>query len=476
LEAMDQIDQSLLGAKEDFLVALPTIMEYVKVRCLSPAFDQGWESHGEIDRAVDLYRSWAEYQAIDGATVWVSEIPGRTPALVIDVPGTYDSTQTVLLYGHLDKQPAVAPWRDGTDPFEAVQRGDRIYGRGVADDGYAMFAALAGIQAARRSGGAVPRCVVFIEASEESGSPDLDAHLEKILPSLGEVGLVVCLDSGGLDFERLWITTSLRGNLVLTVSVKVLEHGVHSGSASGVVPSSFRVLRALLSRVEDESTGDLKLPILTPEVPEFYLDKAQALEEELGDPLGKAFPVVEGLSLMGDSGSDRLVRQTWRGALSVTGIEGVPEIESGGNVLRSYTKAKLSFRLPPNVDAQAAQDEIVRVLTVDPPYGAEVVVETETPAQGWVAPLPAPWLAKALDEASLLAFGKPVGYCGEGGTIPFLYTLGAKFPKAEFVATGVLGPGSNAHGPDESLSIPTAQGVSVAVAKILSAMPESIEN
>ncbi len=466
---MESLNPDMRSAADYFNEAVPILKEYVSIRCLSPAFDDRWQEHGEIDRAMRLYARFAQERKLSGASVKISEITGRTPALIVDIPGTIESQETVLLYGHLDKQPATAPWNNNTDPFEAVEQDDVLFGRGVADDGYALFAALAGIQAAYSQGVSFPRCIVLIESSEESGSPDLEAHLEYLLPELGEVRLVVCLDSGGLDFQRLWVTTSLRGNLVLTVDVEVLEHGVHSGSASGVVPSSFRILRELISRLEDEKTGQLLPEVLNPEIPQFYIRKADELGGELGDPLSSAFPVLGELRLMGNDGADRILNQTWRAALSVTGMEGIPDIPSGGNVLRPYTKAKLSLRLPPTVDASIAQDEIVELLCSDPPYGAKVVVEAEAPAQGWVAPEPAKWLSDALDIGSIQGYGREAGYCGEGGSIPFLATLGSKFPNAQFVATGVLGPGSNAHGPDESLRLSCARGVSIAVAHLLEA-------
>ncbi len=449
--------------------ALPALAEYVSIKSLSPAFDPEWAVHGEIDRAMAHLAAWAEACPIPGITVSASRIEGITPALVVEIPAAHGGTGTVLMYGHMDKQPASAPWANGSDPFKAVVAGDSIFGRGVADDGYALFAALTGVAELHQRGIPSPRCVVLIEASEESGSPDLDAHVEALAPWLGEVGLVVCLDSGGLDFERLWVTTSLRGNLVVTIDVEVLEYGVHSGSAGGVVPSSFRILRSLLERVEDSATGAILPAFLNAEIPEFHRRQAEALDRELDDPLAQAFPLVEGMQLMGASGAERLLAQTWCPSLAFTGIEGVPDIPSGGNVLRARTKGKISLRLPPSVDAPAAQRALVELLSADPPYGARVTVEAEAPAQGWVAPEPGGWLADALDQGSRDGFGRPAGYCGEGGSIPFLATLGARFPNAQFVATGVLGPGSNAHGPDESLRIPAAVGVSVAVAHLVAA-------
>jgi acetylornithine deacetylase/succinyl-diaminopimelate desuccinylase-like protein len=317
--------------------------------------------------------------------------------------------------------------------------------------------------------------MVLIEASEESGSPDLEAHLDALGAELNEVDLVVCLDSGALSYDRLWVTTSLRGCVVLSLEVAVLEHGVHSGEASGVVPSSFRLARQLLDRIEDPLTGELLLPELSVQIPEHHLAAAASLSGELGDPLATHFPTVAGLELMGRDGAERLVRQSWSAALSVTGVDGIPSVAEGGNVLRASTTLKLSVRIPPSVDAAVAQRALIAALVTEPPAGAVVKVAAGEPAQGWVAPTPARWLIDALDEASTEAFGRTASFLGEGGSIPFLSSLGTRFPEAQFVVTGVLGPDSNAHGPDESLHLPCCFGVTTAVAGVLAALARETE-
>ncbi len=464
----DRLSQSMIGN------VLPTLSSYVAIPCLSPAFDPTWHETGAIDAAVELLRSWAAERDIRNMTIEVRRIDGLTPVLVIDVAAFEDGSGTTLIYGHLDKQPPLGSWSPGLDPFIPVRQGDFLFGRGTCDDGYSIFSALSAIEALQAEGINHGRCVVLIEASEESGSPDLDAHLDTMDDLLPEVDLVVCLDSGALDYERLWITSSLRGNLVLTVKVEVLNHGVHSGEAGGVVPSSFRILRQLLDRIEDSANGEMILPILTVQPPDHLMAAAASLANELDDPLGRHFPTVDGLDLMGRDGADRLIRQSWGASLSVIGIDGVPSVADGGNVLRPSTTAKLSIRTPPSADARAAQHEIVAILEAEPPQGAHVTVTTEQPAQGWVAPAPSRWLDDALDRGSLAGFGTKPGLLGEGGSIPFLASLGHRFPEAQFVATGVLGPGSNAHGPDESLHLPTMVGVTTALAHLLEALSEHL--
>ncbi|WP_298337858.1 M20/M25/M40 family metallo-hydrolase [Ferrimicrobium sp.] len=449
------------------------LAEYGSIPCLSPAFDRNWVESGHIERALGLYQRWIDAREVPGLTSSIQRIAGRTPLLVVDIPGSEPSPgqETVLLYGHLDKQPATDPWSEGLSPFASVLHGEHLFGRGMVDDGYAAPLVIAVVEELARQHISYPHCVLIVEACEESGSPDLDAHLEELLPTIGQVRLVVCLDSGGLDFQRLWVTSSLRGNLVISINVSVLENGVHSGEAGGVVPSSFRILRSLLSRIEDPETGAILPEFLNSEIPTFHQEQAKRLSQDLGDPLARLFPLLGTTQLMGTDGAERILNQTWRPSLSFIGIDGVPRVPDGGNVLRPFTTGKISLRLPPTVNARAAQEQLVALLVADVPYGAHVEIETESPAQGWVAKEPSPWLAAALEEGSTEGFGRPAAFCGEGGSIPFMATLGERFPNADFVATGALGPGSNAHGPDESLYLPAAIGVATTLAAVLGAVP-----
>jgi acetylornithine deacetylase/succinyl-diaminopimelate desuccinylase-like protein len=457
---------------------VPTLHDYIRIPNVSVAFDADWHAAGHMSRATELLREWCQRhvdEALAGAAVQVHEIEGRTPLLLIDVPPSGDGVasgdddrDTVLLYGHLDKQPPFTGWRDGLGPWEPVRDGDRLYGRGAADDGYSTFSAITALEAVRAAGGAHRRCVVLIEASEESGSPDLPAHLDALGDTLGEPSLVVALDSWCGDYDRLWITTSLRGLVDLMVEVRVLTEGVHSGSAGGVVPSSFRILRQLLDRIEDAASGELLLPQLHAAVPDERLRQIVATAPELGD-FADRFPFASGTSPMLATTEQLLVARTWQPSLEVTGLEGAPPPAEAGNVLRPSTAAKLSVRIPPTADPEAAIDALERRLAADPPYGAEVEVRRGTAEAGWHAPPELPWLVRAVERASVGAFGEPPRSLGEGGTIPFMGMLGRQFPQAQFVITGVLGPGSNAHGPNEFLHVPAARKVTAAVAHILDA-------
>ena len=446
---------------------VPTLVEYIRIPNKSPAFDADWAAHGHMDKAVELLEAWARRKiaALKGATLEVVRLEGRTPVILIDVPG--EGSDCVLLYGHLDKQPEMTGWSEGLGPWTPVIRGDKLYGRGGADDGYAMFGAISAILALRKAGVPHARCVILIEACEESGSPDLPYYVDALGPRLGDPSLVVCLDSGCGDYERMWLTTSLRGLMAGALTVRVLTEGVHSGDASGIVPSSFRILRRLIDRIEDPDTGEVLTEALHAQIPDQRREQARRAAEVLGDQVFAKFPFAGDTRPMSDDLAELVLNRTWRPTVSLIGVDGVPAMGSAGNVLRPFTAAKLSVRLPPTCDAKAAAAALKQVLEADPPYGAEVSFEVDSAEGGWNAPALAPWLETAVAKASKAAFGPVPAYMGEGGSIPFMGMLGEKFPKAQFVITGVLGPHSNAHGPNEFLHIPTGKRVSQAVASIL---------
>jgi acetylornithine deacetylase/succinyl-diaminopimelate desuccinylase-like protein len=449
---------------------VPTLVDYIAIPNKSPSFEPDWEKLGHMDRAVDLFVAWAEKRlpALD-AKLSVERLPGRTPLIFIDVPATAPGNDTVLLYGHLDKQPEMTGWSAGKGPWIPVIEGDKLYGRGGADDGYAMFGALTALMALKEQRIPHARSVVVIEASEESGSPDLPHYMDALTERIGKVSLVVCLDSGCGDYERLWLTTSLRGMVGGTLRVDVLEEGVHSGDASGVVPSSFRILRQLLARLEDVDTGIVHVEELNAPIPLERVAQAKIAAEALGEQVYAKFPFVEGMAPTSADLTELVLNRTWRPALSVTGLAGAPPPVDAGNVLRPFTEAKLSMRVPPTTDAKYASAVMKAVLEADPPYGARVSYEGEKAGSGWNAPKTAAWLETALEQASLAVFGKPMAMMGEGGSIPFMGMLGEKFPQAQFVITGVLGPHSNAHGPNEFLHIPTGRRVTEVVARVLAA-------
>lgn len=444
---------------------VPTVTEYIKIPNKSPAFDPDWDAHGYMEEALQLAKKWIEDHPIPGAELHVGRIPGRTPLLLLDIPGQID--KTMVLYGHLDKQPEMTGWREDLGPWKPVYENGKLYGRGGADDGYALFASMCAIMALQEQGIPHARAVVMIEFSEESGSPDLPAYVDHFEDIIGQPDLVVCLDSGAGNYDQLWSTTSLRGLVGGTMQVDVLNEGVHSGDASGVVSSSFRVIRQLLDRIEDAKTGEILPAALKVDIPQQRIDQAKKATQALGDEVYSKFPFVDGMDPMADDLVTLVLNRTWRAALSYTGQDGLPPTVSGGNVLRPFTRLKLSLRLPPTLEADGAQAALEKLLAENPPYGSKVTLHFEEPATGWNAPELAEWLEKALDDASQTFYGKPALHMGEGGTIPFMGMLGDKYPKAQFVVTGVLGPASNAHGPNEFLHVPYAKKLTACVAHII---------
>jgi len=444
---------------------VPQLIEYIRIPNKSPMFDANWQANGYMDAATELLADWARKQDVAGMRLEVLRLEGRTPLIFIEIDGQGDDC--VLLYGHLDKQPEMTGWADDLGPWKPVLRGDRLYGRGGADDGYAIFGSITAIRALQDQGLPHSRCVILIEACEESGSYDLPHYVDHLAERIGEPSLVVCLDSGCANYDQLWCTTSLRGLAGGNLKVSVLSEGVHSGDASGVVPSSFRVLRQLLSRLEDEATGRILPKELSVEIPEERLEQAQRAAQVLGDDVFDKFPFLPGMVPMTDDLAELVLSRTWRPMLSITGADGIPPLSDAGNVLRPCTAVKLSLRLPPTLDPKVASELLTQLMTRNPPYGALVEYEVEKSSTGWNAPALAPWLEQAIDQASQEFFGAPAMYMGEGGTIPFMGMLGEKFPGAQFMITGVLGPHSNAHGPNEFLDIPTGKRVTSSVAKVI---------
>lgn len=442
-----------------------SLSEYIKIPNKSPDFDAHWQEHGHMDKAVKHIAAWCEAHAPKNMQLDVIQLEGRTPLIFMEIPGQMD--QTVLLYGHLDKQPEMSGWDEDLAPWQPVIKDGRLYGRGGADDGYSAYASLTAIRALEEQGLPHPRCILIIEACEESGSHDLPYYISFLKERIGKPSLVICLDSGAGNYEQLWMTTSLRGNVVGELSVELISEGVHSGNASGIVADSFRVARQLISRLEDEDTGEIKLPDLHCEIPQERVRQAAQCAEILGEQVYSEYPWHKGVQPVCKDKQQLVLNRTWRPALTVTGSEGFPAIADAGNVMRPLSVFKLSMRLPPLVNPKEAAVSMKEVLTRNPLYNAKVDFAVNDGSKGWNAPLLAPWLAKAADEASMAYYGKPAAYMGEGGTIPFMGMLGEQFPAAQFMITGVLGPHSNAHGPNEFLHLDMVEKLTCCVAHVL---------
>ncbi len=459
---------------------VPQLQDYIRIPAKSPMFAPDWAQQGLLDAVLRSAADWVLAQKVAGLQLEIVRLPGRTPVLFFEVAATRaDSHQTVLMYGHMDKQPEFAGWRADLGPWTPKYEDGKLYGRGGADDGYAVFASIAAVQELQRQGVPHPRIVGLIETSEESGSRDLLPYIDALKDRLGDVALVVCLDSGAGNYDQLWLTTSLRGMASGTLKVEILTEGIHSGDASGLVPSSFRIMRQVLDRLEDSATGRLLPASFHCEVPADRLAQARATAAILGEEVYSRFPWAHhdcgGATLVALPTTrepvQALLKRTWEPTLSVTGAEGFPALQDAGNVLRPYTAFKLSLRLPPLVDAAQCVQEMKALLEDNAPYQAKVTWEGLSAASGWNAPATTPWFEQALNSASQAHFGAPCGYIGQGGTIPLMNMLSQGFPKAQMMVCGVLGPKSNAHGPNEFLHVPYAKKLTAAVAQVIASLP-----
>ena len=441
------------------------LTDYIRIPALSVDFDAHWQANGHLDRARQLALDWLAQHAPKHWRVMDKTQAHLTPLIMIEIPGASD--KTTLIYGHLDKQPEMEGWWEGYGPWQPRMTDNKLYGRGGADDGYALFAAVAAIKALEQQELGHDRIVVLIEFSEESGSPHLPEYLATCSEIIGTPRLVIALDSGAGDYDRLWSTTSLRGMLSCQLTVKVLNEATHSGIASGIVPDSMRIMRQLLDRLEDSSSGQMKLTGLYSDIPAQRRQQAQATAKIIGAQLLESFNTVATLKAVSEDAGELLLNNTWRPTLCVVGQKGMPLPQDAGNVLRAYTALKLSFRLPPTMTIEQAKAEIEAVLTTNIPYSAQVELSFDQGGAGWDAPALSAWLEQASEQASQAYYGKSAQYIGLGASIPFMAMLGESYPEAQFLITGVLGPKSNAHGPNEFIHIPYAKKLTACVAYIL---------
>jgi len=444
---------------------IPELVEYIRIPNKSPAFDPDWQKNGYMDQVVEQFAAWSQRQNIEGMKLDVVRLPKRTPLIYIDIPG--DIENTILLYGHLDKQPEMKGWKEGLGPWEPVLKENKLYGRGGADDGYALFTSLLAIKILRDQNIPHARCVVIIEACEESGSYDLPFYIDYLSDQLGKPELVICLDSGCGNYDQLWSTTSLRGLVGGELKVEVLDEGIHSGDISGIVPSSFRILRQLIDRIEDPISGQILAKDFYVDIPSKRIQQAEHAANVLNKNIYERFPMKDSMRPVTDDLVELILNRSWRPALSYLGASGLPEINDAGNVLRPFTSIKLSMRLPPTCNAKRVSKQLEELLLNNPPNGAKISFKLDWAVDGWMAPDISPWLEKALNDASKNYFNKLAVHMGEGWSIPFMGMLGKKFPEAQFLITGVLGPGSNAHGPNEFLHIPAAKKITCCVAEVI---------
>lgn len=462
---IDQIQADIAAAWDDDII--PTLCEYIKIPNKSPDFDAHWQENGYMQLAMTLLHNWAQHQNITGMATEVIQLPNRTPLMFIEIDGQKENT--ILLYGHMDKQPEMHGWHENKGPWVPVIEDQKLYGRGGADDGYALFSCLNAIGLLQKYNIPHARCVIIIEGCEESGSYDLKPYLERLQDRIGTPELVICLDSTAGNYQQLWSTTSLRGMISGHLSISVLNEGIHSGMGSGVVPSIEMILRQLLDRLENSATGQIHLPELTTEIPTQRINEAKIAASMLDQHFISAYPLSGNTQPLSSDIAELILNRTWRPQLSITGTSGYPDLQHAGNVTIPTATFKLSIRIPPSITAATANGAVKALLEKDPPFGATITFTPTERASGWHAPPLAHWLRTACDQASQQFFNKNAAYMGEGGLIPFMGMLGRQFPNAQFLITGVLGPHSNAHGPNEFLHIPTVKKITGCVASVIAA-------
>ncbi|MEA3179059.1 MAG: hypothetical protein QOI59_2582 [Gammaproteobacteria bacterium] len=469
---IDRLTRTINEVWDDSIV--DRLTAYIRIPNKSPTFDPHWERNGHMEAAINLMADWCRAQPVEGMRVEVRRLPGKTPLLFIDVPGELPGS--VLLYGHLDKQPEFPGWLPGLGPWEPVMRDGKLYGRGGADDGYAVFSSLTAIAALKAQKVPLARCVLLIEACEESGSVDLPAHLDCLGDEIGDPSLVVCLDAECGNYDQVWCTTSLRGNLTGKLRVRVLNEGVHSGMATGIAATPFRIIEQLMARVENAVTGDVLVDELQAAIPKDRRAQITAAAKVLGPAVAGKVPFAAGVQPLSNDPVELLINSTWRATVAVTGADGLPAVGSAGNVLLPEIALKISMRLAPTTDAEAATKAVKETFERDPPYGAQVSFEDASASVGWNAPAFAPWLEESIANASRQIYGKEAIHAGAGGTIPFMAMLGARFPKTQFFITGVLGPQANAHGPNEFLHVEYAKKLTACVSLVLADHGKSLQH
>ncbi len=468
------VDLDRLMARADELweeSIIPSLSDFIKIEALSPSFEPNWREKRELDATIDLFTKWLVEQELEGMEYKVHRIGERTPVLLVTVEGT--GSGEVIFYSHLDKQPSRPElWSEGLHPLKGVRRDPWLYGRGALDDGYGGYVCVTALKMLQEQGVPYPRSHFLIETCEESGSYDLPPYLELLTEDLGDPDLIVVLDSGGPDYEHIWVTEALRGLVAGNLSVQVSNEGVHSGMSGGVIPSSFRIQRMLLDRVEDSKTGKILVPEMYVEISDKVRKEAEELGKLLGDEIWAQLPVVDTLRPHNEGSAEILLDMNWRPAMSVIGANGMPPTQTAGNVLRTHTDLKLSFRIPPGVNSEIIDSILKERLESNPPYGSKVEYIPDAAADGFHAPAMDGKIADALSSASLHISGLPPMATWVGGTIPFMAMMQKKYPSAQFFCTGTGGPGNNAHGPDEKLHIPSSKRLTAVLSATIAALSQ----
>ena len=444
------------------------LSDFIRVPNLSPNYDEEFLTNGRIEQAAECVDGYINQLQIEGITKHYFQPDGMSPMVVYTVEPTQGCTKNIMIYGHLDKQPWMEGWDEGLGPCEPVIRGEYLYGRGGADDGYAPFSAMLAVKNLQQQGVMLPRIALVLETEEESGSENLLDLLEAAKEVIGTPDYCFCMDSGAFDYNQLWLTSSLRGVCIVSLEVEFAKGGYHSGEVGGIIPETFRVARALLNRVDNAETG-MVCDDLQVEIPQWARDEAVVMAGHSGAEMHTKYNYHEGcVPMNADNLAEMYLNNTWRPNLSITGASGLPDVAIAGNVVRASTKLKLSMRLPPSAKPDEAEAKLTEILTTNVPHNAKVTVKGGHAGQGWCMKAMDPWLNAVVKKSGSDFFdGKDTGTYGMGGSIPFLAELGNMYPSTNIMALGLIGPKANAHAPNECINLTYAKKLTKALSHLI---------
>ena len=437
--------------------ALEGLKMFVRIPNLSPQYDEGYHTNGLIHKALHDVGDWIKSQGLKHVEITYFEEKGREPLLYVEIGSTAEKeVPSILTYGHLDKMPHLDAegWGEGLSATNPVVKGRKVYGRGTNDDGYNPFCVVTAVKYLEENNLPHPKVIMLLESGEESGDDEIQIYLKDLRSRIGDVGVIMVLDAEAQDYDTLWCCTSLRGVVMGVLDIQHLATPCHSGMATGMVPSTFRIARMLLSRIEDEQTGEIKLKEAHIEIPQNRIDSCNEIAKQLGERCVEIVTLLPGAKHLSEDRGELLIGKGWKPGLAVTGADGIPSVANGSNVIRTRTSLKLSLRIPPGVKSEVVAEAMKKELERDPPYGAKVTYKPLGAGNGWFGRDFDEKTQKALDQSSIDVFGQKSLLYGEGGSIPLCNLLQELWPNAQLLVTGAAGTDSNPHGYDESLDLP----------------------
>ena len=447
--------------KQFILNTLPNLMNFIRIPNLSPLYDDDWNTNGLLLKAANLIISFAKSLELKNAEINLLQDKGYTPLIFIDIPASrINDTRTILFYAHYDKQPHGEGWDEDKSPINPVIIDGHLYGRGSADDGYALFSILTAIKTCQDYNCPMPRICCIFEGAEESTDAHLTYYFNKLMPVLGNNIIVfIPLDSGCSDYNHLWITNSLRGFCDFEINIETLENECHYGpEASGIIAENMFLIRKIFDGILDSTNGEVKLK-------EFHVDKIPEIIDEqmnkeievVGDDFIKNIPLYEGVSPLSTDVRQLMINSRWKPTCNILGIDNCPKISDNGFGINPTMKVRMSMRIPPGIDINKAIESFKTALSENTYFGAKVSLASYDFGEGAVFANMSNKCKTILNKASLEFFENEGLFMGGAGSIPFITYFQSKYPKSDIICTGILGNDSNEHGPNENLNIDAAK-------------------